>query len=225
MTARFDKLTLIDVADSRANKVSWKAIGQELNLTATELKAIRKDRTYRMVAAEVMVATDADVSVFGVESHMEGVVELHAAEMKAEAEASKVEETVEVETTTDTTEEVAEVETTNEVEETAEMTTAPTTEELSERLEALKARYTEAFGLDLEGNEVIAAVEVETPKVSTSQLKTEKDEAYKAYQTALNAFQTAPDYETTLERKEAKDAAFEVYNQACIAYDTCFGSI
>jgi len=219
MTARFDRITMIDVADSRANKVSWKAIGEELNLTATELKAIRKDRSYRMVAAEVMVATDADVSVFGVEKHMEGVVELHASEMKAEAEA-KVEETVEVETTTDTTDEVAETATST-TEETTEMTKpAPTTEDLEARLERCKALYTEKFGLDLEGNEVIATAEAETPEVSTSaQLKTEKDEAYKAYQTALNAFETSSDYETTLERKKAKDRAFGVYNEALTAYE------
>ena len=219
MTARFDRLTMIDVADSRANKVSWKAIGEELNLTATELKAIRKDRTYRMVAAEVMVATGADVSVFGVEAHMEGVVELHASEMKAEVSEAKVEETVEVETTTETTEEVAEVAATTTEETTTMTTTAVSTEELEARLERCKALYTEKFGLDLEGNEVINEVEVSNVPSTSDTLKTEKDEAYKAYQTALNAFETASDYETTLERKKAKDRAFGVYNEALTAYE------
>ena len=57
-------------------------------------------------------------------------------------------------------------------------TEAPTTEELTARLEKLKSRYTEIYGVDLDGNEVV-------PEGATTQAKTTR--AYQAAQKAYEA--------------------------------------
>ena len=158
MTARFDKITLIDVANMRTShlrgdaKSSWKYIGEELNLTASELKAIRKSTSYRITAGEVLSNYDINsvdaAKTFGVEAHLANSIVIHAENAKAEAEARKAEMEVEVEATTEETTETTKVET----------KTAPTTDELTEKLEAVKAKYNEIFDTDFDKDNEVAEV-------------------------------------------------------------------
>ena len=198
MTARFDRITLIDVADSRMNKVSWKAIGEDMNLTASELKAIRKSTSYRIVAGEVMARVgnfDIDVAkVFGVEEYLANSIIIHAENAKAESEARK-------------TEVEAEMETTEEAVEMTETTKTPTTEELETRLEKIKTRVESL-------NEAYNEVNEATEAVASNPRR----EAFKAFSEARQAFETYADSENAdyaeIKRLQGvKQDAFKVYRQ------------
>ena len=199
MTARFDRITMIDVADSRMNKVSWKAIGEDMNLTASELKAIRKSTSYRIVAGEVMARFenfDIDVAkVFGVEEYLANSIIIHAENAKAEAEARKAEVEAEMETTEETVE-------------MTETTKTPTTEELETRLEKIKTRVeslNEAYG---EMNEATTEAVVSNPRREAFKAFSEARQAFEAYADSENA-----DYAEIKRLQGVKQDAFKVYRQ------------